>query len=91
MEQKKMKNIVIRMVNGDEYHLHNTKTTILMTRNFDDMNFIEIDNTIAKEIIYVKYFYRFHRSPSFDIRKTYLSHVSINSKNIASINYLEEE
>lgn len=86
-----MKNIVIRMVNGDEYHLHDTKITILRTRNFDDMNFIEIDNTIANEIIYVKYFYRFHRSPSFDIRKTYLSHVSINSTNIASINYLEEE
>lgn len=86
-----MKNIVIRMVNGDEYHLHDTKITILRTRNFDDMNFIEIDNTIANEIIYVKYFYRFHRSPSLDIRKTYLSHVSINSTNIASINYLEEE
>lgn len=85
------KNLVIRMVNGDEYHLHDTKTTILRIRNFDDMNFIEIYNTIAKEIIYVKYFYRFHKSPSFDIRKTYLSHVSINSKNIASINYLEEE
>lgn len=85
------KNLVIRMVNGDEYHLHNTKTTILMTRNFDDMNFIEIDNTIAKEIMYVKYFYKFHQSPPLDIRKTYLSHASINSKNIASINYLEEE
>lgn len=46
-----MKNIVIRMVNGDEYHLHDTKITILRTRNFDDMNFIEIDNTVAKEII----------------------------------------
>ena len=39
-----MKNIVIRMVNGDEYHLHDTKITILRTRNFDDMNFIEIDS-----------------------------------------------
>lgn len=86
-----MKNIVIRMVNGDEYHLHDTKITILRTRNFDDMNFIEIDNTVAKEIIYVKYFYGFHRSPSLDIKKAYLSRVSINSKNIASINYLEEE
>lgn len=85
------KNLVIRMVNGDEYHLHNTKGSILMTRNFDDMNFIEIDNTIAKEIIYVKYFYRFRKSPPLDIKKTYLSRVSINSKNIASINYLEEE
>lgn len=32
-----MKNIVIRMVNGDEYHLHDTKITILRTRNFDDL------------------------------------------------------
>lgn len=86
-----MNNLVIRMVNGDEYHLHNTKGSILMTRNFDDMNFIEIDNTIAKEIIYVKYFYRFHKSPPLDIKKTVLSRVSINSKNIASINYLDEE
>lgn len=86
-----MKNLVIKMVNGDEYHLHDTKITILMTRNFDDMNFIEIDNTIAKEIIYVRYFYRFHKSPQLDSKKTYLSRVSINSKNIASINYLEEE
>lgn len=85
------KNLVIRMVNGDEYHLHNTKTTILMTRNFDDMNFVEIDNTIAEEIIYVKYFYKFHKSPPLDFKETVLSRVSINSKNIASINYLEEE
>lgn len=86
-----MNNLVIRMVNGDEYHLHNTKTTILMTRNFDDMNFVEIDNTIAKEIIYVRYFYKFHKSPPLDSKKTVLSHALINSKNIASINYLEEE
>lgn len=91
MEQKKMKNIVIRMVNGDEYYLYDTKTTILMTRNFDDMNFIEIDNTIAKEIIYVRYYYNFHKSPTLDSKEKELSRVSINSKNIASINYLEEE
>lgn len=85
------KNLVIKMVNGDEYHLHNTKITILMTRNFDDMNFIEIDNTIAKEIIYVRYYYNFHKSPPLDSKEKVLSSVSINSKNIASINYLEEE
>lgn len=84
-----MKNIIIRMLNGDEYHLHDTKTTILMTRNFDDMNFIEIDNTIAKEIIYVRYYYNFHKSPTSDSKEKELSRVSINSKNIASINYLE--
>lgn len=84
-----MKNIVIRMVNGDEYYLYDTKTTILMTRNFDDMNFIEIDNTIAKEIIYVRYYYNFHKSPTLDSKEKELSRVSINSKNIASINYLE--
>lgn len=83
-------NIVIRMVNGDEYHLLDTKTTILKTRNFDDMNFIEIDSTIAKEIIYVKYFYKFHKTFPLDMVKSYLSRASINSKNIASINYLEE-
>lgn len=86
-----MNNLVIRMVNGDEYHLHNTKGSILMTRNFDDTDFIEIDNTVAKEIIYVRYFYKFHKSPPLDCKKTVLSRVSINSKNIASINYLEEE
>lgn len=86
-----MKNIVIRMVNCDEYYLYDTKTTILMTRNFDDMNFIEIDNTIAKEIIYVRYYYNFHKSPTLDSKEKELSRVSINSKNIASINYLEEE
>ena len=85
-----MSNLVIRMINGDEYHLHNTKRSILMLRNFDDMNFIEIDNTIAKEIIYVRYFYRFHKSPPLDHKETVLSRVSINSKSIASINYLEE-
>lgn len=84
-----MKNIVIRMVNGDEYYLYDTKTTILMTRNFDDMNFIEIDNTIAKEIIYVRYYYNFHKSPTLVSKEKELSRVSINSKNIASINYLE--
>ena len=85
------KNLVIKMVNGDEYHLHNTKITILMTRNFDDMNFIEIDNTIAKEIIYVRYYYNFHKSPPLSSKEKVLSSVSINSNNIASINYLEEE
>lgn len=85
-----MKNIVIRMVNGDEYHLHDTKITILMTRNFDDMNFVEIDNTIAKEIIHVTYSYNFHKVPQKEAKEKVLSRVSINSKNIASIDYLEE-
>ena len=85
-----MKNIVIRMLNGDEYHLHDTKITILRIRNFDDMNFIEIDNTIAKEIIYVKYYYKFHKPPPFASKEKVLSRVSINSTNIASINYLDE-
>lgn len=86
-----MKKLIIHMVNGDEYHLHDTKTTILRIRNFDDMNFIEIDNTIAKEIIYVRYYYNFHKTPPLSSKETVLSRVSINSKNIASINYLEEE
>lgn len=84
------KNAIIHMVNGDEYHLYNTRITILMTRNFDDMNFVEIDNTIAKEIIYVRYYYNFHKSPPLSFKEKVLSRVSINSKNIASINYLEE-
>lgn len=86
-----MNNLLIRMINGDEYYLYNTKTTILMTRNFDNMSFIEIDNTIAKEIIYIRYYYNFHKSPPLDSKGKVLSRVSINSKNIASINYLEEE
>lgn len=87
----KTKNLVIKMVNGDEYHLHDTKITILRIRNFDDMNFIEIDNTIAKEIIYVRYYYNFHKTPPLDSKEKVLSSVSINSNNIASINYLDEE
>ena len=86
-----MKNIVIRMVNRDEYHLHDTEITILRIRNFDDMNFIEIDNTIAKEIIYVKYYYNFSNEPTLNSKVKVLSSVSINSNNIASINYLDEE
>lgn len=89
-ENNETKNLIIKMVNGDEYHLYNTKGSILMTRNFDDMNFLEIDNTIAKEIIHVTYFYKFHRSPPLDSKEKVLSRVSINSKNIASIDYLEE-
>lgn len=85
-----MKNLVIKMINGDEYYLYDTKTRILRTRNFDDINFIEIDNTIAKEIIYVRNYYNFHKSPPLDSKEKELSRVSINSKNIASINYLEE-
>lgn len=85
------KNLIIKMVNGDEYHLYNTKGSILQLRNFDDMNFLEIDNDIAKEIIYVRYYYNFHKSPPLSSKETVLSRVSINSKNIASINYLEEE
>ena len=87
----KIKNLVIKMVNGDEYHLHDTKITILRIRNFDDMNFIEIDNTIAKEIIYVRYYYNFHKTPPLDSKEKVLSSVSINSNNISSINYLYEE
>lgn len=85
------KNLIIKMINGDEYYLYDTKITILRTRNFDDMNFIEIDNTIAKEIIYVRYYYNFHKTPPLDLKGKVLSSVSINSNNIASINCLEEE
>ena len=82
------KNLVIRMVNGDEYHLHNTKVTILMTRNFDDMNFVEIDNTIAKEIIHVTFYYNLHQVPPKEAKEKVLSRVSINVKNIVSIDYV---
>lgn len=83
-----MKNLVIKMINGDEYYLYDTKATILRIRNLDDMNFIEIDNTIAKGIIYVRNYYNFQKSPPLDSKEKELSRVSINSKNIASINYL---
>lgn len=81
-------NIVIRMVNGDEYHLLDTKTTILMTRNFDDMNFLEIDNTIAKEIIHVTFYYNLHQVPPKEAKEKVLSRVSINVENIVSIDYV---
>ena len=55
------KNLIIHMVNGDEYHLYNSRVTILMTRNFDDMNFLEIDGTIAKEIVHVTFYYNLHQ------------------------------
>lgn len=86
METKKM---IIKMVNGDEYHLSNTKGSILMTRNFDDMNFIEIDNTIAKGIIHVTYFYNFRSGSSIRAKEKVLSRVVINAKNIISIDYID--
>lgn len=87
METKK---VVIKMVNGDEYHLYNTKCPILKERNFDDMNFLEIDNTISKVIIHTRFYYNFHKAPPKEVEEKLLSRVLINSKNIASIDYLEE-
>lgn len=83
------KNLIIKMTNGNEYYLYNTKESILRTRNFDDMNFLEIDNTIAKEIIYVRYYYNLHKVPPIDSKEEVLSRVSINVKNIVSINYID--
>lgn len=85
MENKK---VIIRMVNGDEYHLYNTKGSILRVRNFDDMNFLEIDGTIAKEIIHVVFYYNFHKAPPLTRKEKVLSRVAINVKNIASIDYV---
>ena len=84
------KNLIIHMVNGDEYHLYNTKISILIVRNFDDINFLEIDNTIAKEIIHVTFYYNFHSVPPKEAKEKVLSRVSINVKNIVSIDYVEE-
>lgn len=84
------KNLIIHMVNGDEYHLYNTKISILIVRNFDDINFLEIDNTIAKEIIHVTFYYNFYSVPSREAKEKVLSRVSINVKNIVSIDYVEE-
>lgn len=83
------KNLIIKMTNGNEYYLYNTKESILRTRNFDDMNFLEIDNTIAKEIIYVRYYYNLHKVPPINSEEEVLSHVLINVKNIVSINYID--
>ena len=44
------------------------------------MNFLEIDNTIAKEIIHV----------TLEAEEKVLSRVAINVKNIVSIDYVEE-
>ncbi|WP_444195143.1 hypothetical protein [Catenibacterium sp.] len=77
MENNKL---IIHMVNGDKYYLYNTKGSILRVRNFDDMNFLEIDNTIAKEIIHV----------TLEAEEKVLSRVAINVKNIVSIDYVEE-
>ena len=95
MENKKL---IIHMVNGDEYHLYNTKGSILQERNFDDMNFLEIDGTIAKKIVYVVYYYSYHQAVAIGLDSRYrmtmdekvLSRVSINVKNIVSIDYVEE-
>ena len=84
------KELIIHMVNGDEYHLYNTKGSILRTRNFDDMNFLEIDSTIAKEIIHVTFYYNLHQVPPKEAKEKVLSRVSINVKNIVSIDYAEE-
>lgn len=87
MENKKL---IIHMVNGDEYRLYNTKGSILRIQNFDDMNFLEIDNTIAKQIIYMTFYYDFHGRPPKVAKAKSLSHVSINVKNIVSIDYMED-
>lgn len=85
-----MKNLIIKMVNGDEYYLYNTKESILRVRNFDDMNFLEIDNTIAKKIIHVTFYYSPRRIPPRERKEKELSRVLINVKNIVSIDYVEE-
>ena len=82
-------NLIIKMVNGDEYYLYNTKGSILRERNFDDMNFLEIDGTIAKEIIHVMFYYN-HKSPPLTRKEKVLSRVAINVKNNVSIDYVEE-
>lgn len=81
-------NLIIKMVNGDEYHLYNTKGSILRVRNFDDMNFLEIDGTIAKEIVHVTFYYNLHQVPPITAKEKVLSRVSINVKNIISIDYV---
>lgn len=86
METKKM---IIKMVNGDEYHLSNTKGSILRVRNFDDMNFLEIDSTIAKEIVHVTFYYNLHQVPSITAKEKVLSRAVINAKNIISIDYID--
>ena len=83
-------NLIIHMVNGDKYHLYNTKGSILRVRNFDDMNFLEIDGTIAKEIIHVTFYYNLRSGPSINVKEKVLSRVVINAKNIVSIDYVEE-
>lgn len=83
------KNLIIKMANGDEYYLYNIKESILRTRNFDDMNFLEIDNTIAKKIIHVTYYYNLHQVPPMDKKEKELSHVLINVRNIVSIDYID--
>lgn len=84
------KNAIIHMVNGDEYYLFNTKVSILGVRNLNDMNFLEIDNTIAKKIVHTTFYYDFHGKPPKVAKEKLLSRVSINVKNIISIDYLEE-
>lgn len=82
--------LIIHMVNGDEYHLYNTKGSILRVRNFDDMNFLEIDGTIAKVIIHIIYYRDYYRDPTLRTKESLLSRVKINAKNIVSIDYVEE-
>ena len=94
----KNKKLIIHMINGDEYHLYDTKESILRIRNFDDMNFLEIDETIAKKIVYVVYYYSYHQASAIGLESRYrmtmdekvLSHVAINTRNIVSIDYVEE-
>ena len=86
MENKK---VIIHMVNGEEYYFYNTKGSILRVRNFDDMNFLEIDSTIANEIVHVTFYYNLHQVPPLTRKEKVLSRVSINVKNIVSIDYVE--
>lgn len=94
-KEKIMENskIIIHMMNGDEYRLYNVKglhsANDIVNSYSKNICFLEIDGTIAKEIIYVRFYCDYHKEPVLSEKERVLTRAVINAKNIVSINYID--
>lgn len=98
-KEKIMENskIIIHMMNGDEYRLHNVKGLYgandiiekISSSRYDNIYFLEIDGIIAKEIIYVRNYCDYHKEPVLSEKERVLTRAIINAKNIVSIDYID--
>lgn len=85
--------IIIHMMNGDEYRLYNVKGLYgakdIVNSYSKNICFLEIDDTIAKEIIYVRNYCDYHKEPVLSEKERVLTRAVINAKNIVSIDYID--